>query len=102
MCGAVKATLADLNRSSENRSPNLRSIVSRIKPSVQSLLDTEIAADPDELLKRAVQANIRTSVEGLRHGSEILERLIDSQELLVTGAEYSIETGVVDFDVATS
>lgn len=102
MCGAVKATLADLNRSSENRSPNLRSIVSRIKPSVQSLLDTEIAADPDELLKRAVQANIRTSVEGLRHGSEILEKLIDSHVLLVTGAEYSIETGVVDFDVATS
>ena len=102
MCGAVQATLADLNRPSENRSPNLRSIVSRIQPSVQSLLETEIAADPDELLKRAVRANIQTSVESLRHGSEILEGLIDSQELLVAGAEYSVETGVVNFEIATS
>ena len=96
-CGAVIATLDDLSRPSENRSPNLRSIVNRIRPSVESLLDTDIAEQPDELLKQSVRANVHASVEGLRHGSEIIEQLVDTNKLLVIGAEYSIETGVVDF-----
>jgi carbonic anhydrase len=49
------------------------------------------------LVNRAVRANIRASVDRLRHGSEILERLIQENELLVIGAEYSLESGVVDF-----
>jgi carbonic anhydrase len=97
MCGAVIATLDDLSQPSENRSPNLRSIVSRIRPSIEALLDTDAAEHPGELLKLAVRANIRASVDGLRHGSEIIEQLIDANELLVVGAEYSIESGVVDF-----
>jgi len=97
MCGAVIATLDDLNRPSENRSPNLRSIVSRIRPSIEDLLGTDIAKDPDELLGHAVRANIRASVDGLRHGSEIIEQLIDADKLVVVGAEYSIESGVVEF-----
>ena len=97
MCGAVIATLDDLKRPSENRSPNLRSIVSRIRPSIEDLLDTEDAKDPDALLEHAVRANIRASVDGLRHGSEIIEQLIDADKLVVVGAEYSIESGVVEF-----
>lgn len=97
MCGAVIATLDDLSRPSENRSPNLHSIVSRIRPSIEALLDTEAAEHPDELLELAVRANIRASVDSLRHGSEIIEQLIDANELLVVGAEYSIETGIVEF-----
>ena len=96
-CGAVIATLDDMSRPSESRSPNLRSIVSRIRPSVESLLDTDVATQPDELLKQSVRANVHASVEGLRHGSEIIEQLVDANKLLVVGAEYSIETGVVDF-----
>lgn len=97
MCGAVIATLDDLNRPSENRSPNVRSIVSRIRPSIEDLLDTDVAKDPDVLLEHAVRANIRASVDGLRHGSEIIEQLIDADKLVVAGAEYSIESGVVEF-----
>jgi len=96
-CGAVIATLDDMNRPTENRSPNLRSIVNRIRPSIEPLLDTDIAAQPEELLKQSVRANVRASVEGLRHGSEIIEQLVANDNLLVVGAEYSIETGVVDF-----
>lgn len=96
-CGAVIATLDDMSRPTENRSPNLRSIVSRIRPSIEPLLDTDIAAQPEELLKQSVRANVRASVEGLRHGSEIIEQLVATDKLLVLGAEYSIETGVVDF-----
>lgn len=95
-CGAVQATLEELERPSENRSPNLRSIVERIRPSVETLLE---AAPPDRetLLRRAVRANIRASADHLRHASEILERLSRDDGLVVVGAEYSLETGVVDF-----
>ena len=40
---------------------------------------------------------VRASVNHLRHGSELLERLIPENGLLVVGAEYSLETGIVDF-----
>lgn len=96
-CGAVQATLEQLERPQENRSPNLRSIVNRIRPSVETLMETKPHSDPDTLLQHAVRANIRTSAHHLRHGSQILEQLIQHDELLVVGAEYSLETGVVDF-----
>lgn len=97
MCGAVQATLEQLVRPQESRSPNLRSIVDRIRPSVETLLETDLHQDPDVLLQHAVRANIRTSAHHLRNGSAMLEQLIQRDELLVVGAEYSLETGVVDF-----
>lgn len=97
MCGAVQATLEELERPSESRSPNLRSIVDRIWPSVQGLLGTELRHDHDALLENAIRANIRASADHLRHGSQILEQMIQKDGLLVVGAEYSLETGVVDF-----
>jgi len=96
-CGAVVATLEELRRPTKNHSPNLRSIVDRIRPAVEELLSTELGQDSDALLQRAVRANVRVSVNQLRHGSEILERLIREQGLLVVGAQYSLETGAVDF-----
>lgn len=96
-CGAVVATVEELERPTQSRSPNLRSIVDRIRPSVESLLDAGHAGDREALVERAVRANIRSSVDRLRHGSQILEDLIESEGLLVVGAEYSLETGVVDF-----
>jgi carbonic anhydrase len=95
-CGAVAATLEQLERSDELRSPNLRSIVNWIRPSVERLLEEGIE-DLGELEKRAVRANIQASVERLRHGSDILSALIRAQGLLIVGAEYDLETGVVDF-----
>ena len=96
-CGAIEATLEQLERPSDNRSPNLRSIVDRISPSVQPLLATELRQDRAGLMAAAVRANIGASVNQLRHGSRILENLIDSEELLVVGAEYSLDTGCVEF-----
>jgi len=96
-CGAVLATLEELERPTEARSPNLRSIVDQIRPSVEALLDKSLNQSPEELMRRAVRANIRASANHLRHGSEILERLIGRGELLVVGAEYSLESGIVDF-----
>ncbi len=96
-CGAVLATLEQLQRPVENQSRNLRTIVDRVRPSVASLLDTDLRHDVDALVSHAVRANIRTSVDHLRHGSEVLELLIAREGLLVVGAEYSLDTGLVDF-----
>jgi carbonic anhydrase len=95
-CGAVLATLEELRRPNENQSRNLRSIVDRIRPSVEGLLATALGRDPDALVHEAVRANVRVSANQLRHGSEVLERLIDHDGLLVVGAEYSLESGMVD------
>ncbi len=96
-CGAVLATLEELQRPTENQSRNLRSIVDRVRPSVEALLATELRHDPDALVRDAVRANVRVSASQLRHGSDVLEQLIQKEGLVVVGAEYSLETGVVDF-----
>ncbi len=96
-CGAVLATLEQLQRPSDIQSRNLRSIVDRVRPAVQGLLATELRGDPPALLREAVRANVRASADHLRHGSEILEQLIEREGLLVVGAEYSLETGEVEF-----
>jgi carbonic anhydrase len=95
-CGAVQATLEQLRRPSEQQSPGLRSIVDRIGPAVRGLLATERGSG-EALLREAVRANIRLSVEHLRHGSDILEHLIAHEGLVVIGAEYSLDSGVVAF-----
>jgi len=96
-CGAILATLEELQQPTDYQSRNLRSIVDRIRPSVETLLATELRHDPDALVREAVRANIRASANHLRHGSEVLEQLVQNNGLLVVGAEYSLETGAVDF-----
>ena len=81
----------------DSQSRNLRSIVDRVRPSVEGLLETDLRLDHDTLVRKAVRANIRTSANHLRHGSAVLEQLIQDEGLLVVGAEYSLETGVVEF-----
>lgn len=96
-CGAVQATLEQLQCPVENQSRNLRSIVDRIGPSIEGLLVTEYRQQPGVLMQQAVRANIRASANHLRHGSGVIEQLIQNDGLLVVGAEYSLESGEVDF-----
>jgi carbonic anhydrase len=96
-CGAILATLEELQRSVEHQSRNLRAIVDRVRPSVEGLLQTDLRHDLDALLRQAVRVNISVSANHLRHGSQVLEQLIQDDGLLVVGAEYSVETGVVEF-----
>ncbi|MDP6436074.1 MAG: carbonic anhydrase [Gammaproteobacteria bacterium] len=93
-CGAVQATLEEMEQPSDGLSPSLTTIVDRIRPALEELGKPD---DTDALMEKAVRANINTSVNHLRHGSEILERLIDTDGLLIVGAEYSLETGAVEF-----
>lgn len=96
-CGAVLATLDALAHGTDESSKNILSIVNRVKPSVEGLLHTELKNDHAALVSEAVRANVRASADHLRHGSEIIERLVEEDGLLVVGAEYSLETGVVTF-----
>lgn len=93
-CGAILATIEELRRPEEERSRNLRSIVDRIRPCVEALLATELGHEPDTLARQAVRANIQVSANHLRH---VLAPFIQNDGLLVVGAEYSLESGVVEF-----
>ncbi len=96
-CGAILATLESLQQPEASQSRNLRSIVDRVRPSVDLLMRTELRNDLPTLVSHAVRANVRASVDHLRHGSAMLEELIATKGLAVVGAEYSLETGVVEF-----
>lgn len=96
-CGAIHATLEQLARPSQQQSRSLRSIVDRIRPAVEGLIERGAGGDRDALVRAAVRANIRMSADHLRHGSRLLEQAIERDGLLVVGAEYSLESGVVEF-----
>jgi carbonic anhydrase len=96
-CGAIEETLKQLQESSENRSRNLKSIVDFVRPSVEPLLAQGLGGDPDVIIEQAVRENIKASAEHMRHGSVILEDLERDEGLVIVGAEYSLETGLVDF-----
>lgn len=96
-CGAINATLNELQQPVQNQSPNLRSIVNRIGPAVAELLDTPLSDDRTTLVHHAVRANVRMSANALRTSSQLLEQLIAEDGLRIVGAEYELETGVVDF-----
>jgi carbonic anhydrase len=95
-CGAIDATLDALQQRGP-QSPNLGSIVNRIRPAVENLIESSGPVDRDRLAARAVRANVRVAADHLRHGSEILERSIRNDGLRVVGAEYNLDTGVVEF-----
>jgi carbonic anhydrase len=96
-CGAVTAAVDEVHQAGGEMSPGLRSILDLIRPSVEGLVAPDRERDRDTLISEAVRANVRASVNRLRTGSEVLARLIRNDGLAVAGAEYSLETGLVDF-----
>jgi carbonic anhydrase len=97
MCGAVRATIDELEKPSTEASFNLLSIVNRIRPTVEPLFQTELKNDAEKLMAVSIRANILAAVNHLRHGSQILEQLVNRGQLEIVGAEYSLETGEVLF-----
>ena len=96
-CGVVIATVEEVLGRATSQSRSLRSIVDRVRPSVETLVSGRPNRDIDALVRDAVRANVRASVDHLRHGSELLEGLIQNEGLEVVGAEYSLESGLVSF-----
>lgn len=96
-CGAVEATLDALQEPVEQRSQHINSIVECVRPSFEKLLASGVEYDRETLMAKAIRSNVRATADGLRNGSETLEKLILEDGLQVVGAEYSLETGIVDF-----
>jgi len=96
-CGAITAAVEELLDGTKPESRNLRSIVDRVMPSVQTVAAGGAQMDRPSLIREAVRANVRASVDHLRHGSELLEKLVQNEGLLIVGAKYSLDTGVVTF-----
>ena len=96
-CGAVAATLNQIRQPQASRSQHLRSIVERIRPAVEPLSEIWTDLAREQLLERAIRSNVRMSVNQLRHESSFLEEMYDSGSLWIVGAEYSLESGEVDF-----
>jgi carbonic anhydrase len=96
-CGAIQATIEELHRPTVNQSPNLKAIVDRIRPGVEGLVTAGASEGALAVEHAAMTANVRASVDQLRHGSVIIENLIAKDGLLVAGAWYSLETGRVEF-----
>lgn len=99
-CGAVSACVEQLQSEKHNgqsHSPNLYSIVERIRPAVHTLVETPLRDDKEALIKHAVRANVRASVSNLRYSSPTLETYVSHNQLLIIGAELDLETGLVDF-----
>lgn len=96
-CGAILATLEEMRQPTEKQSPNLRAIVDRVRPSITNIVAAFDDPNSEALVSEAVRANIRASVDQLRRGSEVLEQLMKEKGLSIVGAEYSLETGVVEF-----
>jgi len=98
-CGAISATVDALLGDPDTLSPNLASIVDRVTPAVHPVVMREQNTNRDDLVQCAMRANIEQSVQGLQMRSRILRGMVEKEQLKIVGAEYSIETGVVDFYV---
>ncbi|HEV8199250.1 MAG TPA: carbonic anhydrase [Candidatus Polarisedimenticolia bacterium] len=97
-CGAIQAALEELARPADARTELFKAIVDRVRPAVESAVAHHGAeGDPRTVSSEAVRANVSRSVALLTRGSDLIERMVQHDGLRVVGAEYSLETGVVDF-----
>jgi len=97
LCGAIEASIEAITQEKVSASTNILSIVNRVRPSIEGLFATDLARDPARLRREAVRANVRASVNHLRHGSQIIEDLASQGGLAVVGAELDLDTGEVAF-----
>jgi carbonic anhydrase len=93
-CGAVGATVHALQTGLGHESEHIRSITDRIAPHVEALVRP---GDPEQFMREAIRAHVRNSADQIRHGSALIEELVLAGRVAVVGAEYELETGVVDF-----
>ena len=96
-CGAIQATVDELEGHPPPDSENLRFIVDSVRPAIEPLMATDLAKDHDALKRAGGRANVCKTANHLRHGSPLLESLIAKGGLIVVGAEYDLSSGHVEF-----
>ena len=95
-CGAVQAALAQLDSPGQVGSPYLQSILDHIHPAVAALPKVS-GQEPQSVVDEAIGANIRASLEQIGNDSPILKRLMETNDLESVGAQFSLDTGTVEF-----
>ena len=87
-CGAVKAAKETI--AAKGKAPaHIQSLVMAIQPAVEATVNGDLEA--------TVKANVKDVVQALRSSTPILKPKVDSGELKVLGAYYSLDTGSVTF-----
>ena len=87
-CGAVDAAMKTV--AANGKAPgHIQSLVTAIKPVVQ--------ATPKADLDAMIKANVKHVVDTLRSSKPILKSKIDSGDVQVIGAYYTLDTGAVTF-----
>lgn len=97
-CWAIHATLESISGRETVPAENIQAIVGRIRPHIERLAARgKRSRKRDQVWRDAVRANVMASTDHLRHGSRFLEELVREDKLTIVGAEYCLETGLVDF-----
>jgi carbonic anhydrase len=87
-CGAVKATIETI--AAKSTAPgHIQSLVTAIRPAVEATVHGDLEA--------TVKANVKDVGQALRSSTPILKPKVDSGEVRVVGAYYSLDTGSVTF-----
>src|SRR5881227_1552442 len=87
-CGAVKAAKETIAAKTEAPA-HIQSLVRAIQPAVEATVKDDLEA--------TVEANVKNVTQALRLSTPILKPKVDSGELKVVGAYYSLDTGSVTF-----
>ena len=95
-CGAVIATLEDLENQTGAGTVHLEGVVSQIQPAVQAVLDRQQGADREEIIAGAVRENVRHAMADMQRDSTVIADAV-SDDAMIVGAEYSLHTGIVEF-----
>ncbi len=97
-CGALKGGL-DAAKIEGSGMDHLHQLVNRFEPKIQKVIrdDEERSSANTSLLNRLNVENIKTSVDEILEKSPILKSLESAGKIKVVGANYDVETGVVDW-----
>lgn len=93
-CGAIKAACDNMTMG------HLSQLIEKIKPAIQAETQTNENRDSsnDEFVTNVTCINIQHVKNNIYQRSDVLRKLIDQQQIAVTGAIYDVETGMVKFE----
>src|SRR5205809_6284386 len=87
-CGAVKAAKETIAAKTK-AAAHIQSLITAIQPAVEATINGDLDA--------TVKANVKDVVQALSSSTPILKPKVDSGEVQVIGAYYSLDTGSVTF-----
>ena len=94
-CGAVKGACDDAKLG------NLTSMLSKIKPAVESVVEPKDASlrnsSNPEFVDNVASKNVLIAIDNIMKDSPVLAEMANNGDIKIVGAMYDINTGAVDF-----